>query len=81
MFSKTIKIDGLSHPLISSAYFKKDYWGNTLIIDTNFSNENKDLRDAGLNILLGDLKELIDHIESNVVHFDTIDIRLNTIYA
>ncbi len=80
MFSKTIKINGLSHPLVSSAYFKKDYWGNTLIIDTNFSNENKDLRDAGLNTLLGDLKKLIDHAEANITHFDTIDIRMNTIY-
>lgn len=80
MFSTTKKIDGISHPLVSSAYYKKDFWGNTLIIDTNFSNENKDLRDSGLNIFLSDLKGLIDHIENDAVHFDTIDIRLNTIY-
>ncbi len=80
MFSTTTKIDGISHPLVSSAYYKKDFWGNTLIIDTNFSNENKDLRDSGLNIFLSDLKGLIDHIEKDAVHFDTIDIRLNTIY-
>lgn len=81
MFASTTKIEGLSHPLINSAYCKKDYWGSTLIIDTNFSNENRELRNEALNVLLADLQGLIDHVESNTTRFDTIDIRLNALYS
>jgi len=67
------KIESFVHPLIQSAYLKRNDQGNTLIIETNFDFSNDS---DPLDSLLADLDGLLHDAESdNVTRLDYIDIR------
>ncbi len=80
MLNDTTRIDGLSHPYIDHAYYQKDQDGNTLIIDTKFSNENKEQYNKEVMSFLSDIESLIGLAEKKVAPFQVIDIRLGTTY-
>jgi hypothetical protein len=73
-YPSVIKIEGLSHPLIGSAYLKKDRKGNTLIIETKFQGRD----DRSLDSLLVDLGDLVDGMKEESILLDRVDIRMNT---
>ncbi|MCC7305677.1 MAG: hypothetical protein IT558_05395 [Alphaproteobacteria bacterium] len=76
------RIKGVTHPLVSSIYLKKDCGDSTrpedvLIINTNFEEAGEDYEsfDSYLMALLDDLHELRAQAEKSVGSFDRIDIR------
>ena len=77
MFLPVVKIAGLFHPLVASAYLKRDSHGNTLVIETNFDAETEEERKEALDSLLVDLGRLIEEVEGEVLNLDTVDIRMN----
>jgi hypothetical protein len=76
MFRNTAKLDDISHPLIDAAYLRRDYRGNVLVIETNFTHHKQRHQ---FESLLADLNGLIDQVETNVVHLDMIDIRMGDV--
>ncbi len=78
MFLTITELEGLLHPLIESAYLKRNCQGNTLIIETNFSSHPQQRRRDALETLLTDLGNLIEEVENDVMHLDLIDIRMGT---
>lgn len=77
-------LTGISHPLISSIFLKKDfaedsakYHEDVLVIETNFTHDNTkdEAFETYLNALLLDLPDLKMQAEEKVGRFDRVDIR------
>lgn len=84
MLSTQQTLNGITHPLISSIFLKKDfsdpskYHEDVLVIETNFNHndaEHDEAFDSYLIELLSDLNDLKVQAEEKIGKFDRVDIR------
>ncbi len=86
MFNMPQQISGISHPLVASMYFKKEFTHHhhpedVLVIETTVKDDDLDddadntSFDTYLAELLTDLEGLKAKAEEQVGHIDRIDIR------